>query len=490
MPQLHSSANHARPATVRESAEYASFDRIFGIETEYGVSVTGADAPLEGANVAMAMFEPVMRRYRSTNTFVDNGSRLYVDVGAHPEYATAEARSSYDALCSDLAGERIMRGLALDAQERLRAEHGEALRVHVFKNNVDSAGHSFGCHENYLVRRFVPLDTIRAVLLPFLISRQLFTGAGRYADGRMYYTQRASFVNETISSATTRARPMVNTRDEPHANPDEYRRLHVIIGDSNRSQWATYMKLATTHVVLSMMEEAQRGSLDMEELSHMALADAVASNMRVNEDGAAAVMELACGGSISALDMQRRYYAYAREFVRGHERALASSWPDALHPLSWVMGQWGRVLDLLGENDVDALAPYVDWAAKTVWLRRLQRRHPLNEARLVQLDMDYHDVANGSLYPSLERHGAMARLARPEDVDRAEHVPPADTRAALRGAFVNATTQAGLRHDCDWTRLTLMEPVRMGCELLDPFSATPTSAYEELMARIASASRD
>ena len=201
------------------------FARIFGIETEYGVSVTGSDRPCDAGQTAMMMFQPIVAEARSTNTYIENGSRLYLDVGSHPEYATAEARDPMDALALDAAGELVMRDLALDAQRRLRSIQGAGSTVHVFKNNVDSAGHSFGCHENYLVRRFVPLKTIEQELLPFLITRQLFTGAGRMGEQGFQITQRADFLDEAVSSATTRSRPMVNTRDEPHADPAAFRRL-------------------------------------------------------------------------------------------------------------------------------------------------------------------------------------------------------------------------------------------------------------------------
>ena len=180
MPQLRDSGNHSTtPLAGRTLDEVRSFARIFGIETEYGVSVTGADRTCDAGQTAMMMFQPIVAEVRSTNTYIENGSRLYLDVGSHPEYATAEARDPMDALALDIAGERVMRDLAMDAQRRLRAMFGAGATVHVFKNNVDSAGHSFGCHENYLVRRFVPLKTIEHELLPFLITRQLFTGAGR-----------------------------------------------------------------------------------------------------------------------------------------------------------------------------------------------------------------------------------------------------------------------------------------------------------------------
>ena len=160
MPQLRDSGNHSTaPLDTHTKDEIQSFARIFGIETEYGVSVTGSDRPCDAGQTAMMMFQPIVAEARSTNTYIENGSRLYLDVGSHPEYATAEARDPMDALALDAAGELVMRDLALDAQCRLRSIQGAGSTVHVFKNNVDSAGHSFGCHENYLVRRFVPLKT-------------------------------------------------------------------------------------------------------------------------------------------------------------------------------------------------------------------------------------------------------------------------------------------------------------------------------------------
>ena len=237
MPQLRDSGTRSLHATEPvPSAEMDGFCRIFGVETEYGVAVTGAERPVDAGQVAMTMFQPIVSRSRSTNTYLANGSRLYLDVGSHPEYATAEARDPREALAQDLAGEHVMRNLALKAQRKLRESYGAHATIHVFKNNVDSAGHAFGCHENYLVRRFVPLETIEHQLLPFLITRQLYTGAGRMTPDGFQITQRADFLDEAVSSATTRSRPMVNTRDEPHADPDSFRRLHVIIGDSNRSR--------------------------------------------------------------------------------------------------------------------------------------------------------------------------------------------------------------------------------------------------------------
>ena len=329
MPQLRDSGNHGSWQEARRSSQFQGFARIFGVETEYGVSVTGSDHPVDAAQVAMMMFQPVVSRARSTNTYLTNGSRLYLDVGSHPEYATAEARDPMDALLQDLAGERGMAGLALGAQARLRARYGDGVNVHVFKNNADSAGHSFGCHENYLVRRYVPLETVEHELLPFLITRQLYTGAGRVTDQGFEITQRADYLDEAVSSATTRSRPMVNTRDEPHSDPDEFRRLHVIIGDSNRSQWATWMKLAVTHLIICVIEEAARLGEDSG-FASCALADPGAANRAVSADltCVTARLRLADGSEpVSAVQMQRRYQAVVRDFMERHHDAVDDALP-------------------------------------------------------------------------------------------------------------------------------------------------------------------
>lgn len=571
MPQLRDSANHPTHTPGHRDdgrADGHGHDRIFGIETEYGVSVTGADQPCDAGQVAMTMFQPVVSRARSTNTYLGNGSRLYLDVGSHPEYATAEARDPLDALAQDLAGERLMRRLALQAQERLRAGHGPNATIHVYKNNVDSAGHSFGCHENYLVRRYVPLEAIERELLPFLITRQLFTGAGRLTPDGYRITQRADFLDEAVSSATTRARPMVNTRDEPHADPDSYRRLHVIIGDSNRSQFATMMKLATTHLVLCVIEHAYATGEDSG-LASCALADPNAANRALSRDltcrtarlelvderafradgnavadavyaayaaddpdavsrssiegdsaaesdnaaadGAAsgdggvdtaatvdggapvgaqgADSAMATGAVVSdgtngavhgvtALELQYRYLAVVDAFLDAHGDAVTASMPQARH----VRDLWAGTLDDLSAGRFDRLAERVDWVAKKRLIDAMRaRRHDIPFARLEQIDMDYHDVANGTVYDSLVRRGAMGTELDDAAIDCALNEPPHDTRAALRGAMVNAATAAGARWTCDWTHVGITAPIRREATLLDPFDATPTPEFTAVM---------
>lgn len=488
MPQLRDSGNHSSsPLDAGTLREVHSFARIFGIETEYGVSVTGADVPCDASQTAMMMFQPIVASARSTNTYIENGSRLYLDVGSHPEYATSEACDPMDALAVDAAGELVMRDLALDAQQRLRATHGPRATVHVFKNNVDSAGHSFGCHENYLVRRFVPLDVIEHELLPFLITRQLFTGAGRVTESGFQITQRADFLDEAVSSATTRSRPMVNTRDEPHADPDAFRRLHVIIGDSNRSQWATMMKLATTHLVLCVIEQA--GCEGRESgFSRFAFADAGAANRAVSRDmsGVNASFAMADGPTLQggAVAMQERYLQAVEQFVDEHPEVASSLPRTDVHD---VIRQWRNALEVFRSGNVDALSDKVDWVCKHRLFEALRTRSGGNVAqrKLEQLDLDYHDVANGASYDSLLRRGTLHSLIGDWQAQEARTTPPADTRAALRGRFVSAAKAYGAQYSCDWTRLSLQTPRKMDTVLLDPFQCEGNEDFQAMLDALA-----
>ena len=486
MPQLRveREGNTANESGTGHEHDH-DFARIFGIETEYGVSVTGTEQPCDAGQVAMMMFQPVVSRARSTNTYLANGSRLYLDVGSHPEYATAEARTPMEALEQDAAGERVMARLALDAQERLRQTHGAGATVHVFKNNVDSSGHSFGCHENYLVRRAVSLKTIERELIPFLVTRPLFSGAGRQTPDGFEITQRADFLDDAVSSATTRSRPMVNTRDEPHADPDRFRRLHVIVGDSNRSQTATWMKLATTHLVLCVIEERRRTG-GISPFACCALADPGEAIRAVSRDVTGQVaLRLADDVPVererTALDIQRIYLGAAQRFVADHAEHMDAILPDAAQ----VLELWEHALDAIAAGNWRSLSDWVDWAAKLRLFEAMRRRHPdLSPARLAQLDLEYHDIANGGLFESLKAHRAMRELLAESAVRRAMTVPPADTRAALRGAFVARALETGAQWSCDWTHATVMLPARADCELLDPFRCEPTEQWRHVMAQL------
>ncbi len=233
--------------------------RIFGIENEYGVTCTfEGQRRLSPDEVARYLFRRVVSWGRSSNVFLRNGARLYLDVGSHPEYATPECDSLLSLVTHDKAGERILEGLLIDAEKRLNDE-GIAGDIYLFKNNTDSAGNSYGCHENFLVARHGEFSRMADVLIPFLVTRQLICGAGKVLQtprGAVYcLSQRAEHIWEGVSSATTRSRPIINTRDEPHADAERYRRLHVIVGDSNMNESTTLLKVGSADLVLRMMEQ-------------------------------------------------------------------------------------------------------------------------------------------------------------------------------------------------------------------------------------------
>src|SRR4030088_1124979 len=232
--------------------------RIFGLETEYGVTCTyRGQRRLSPDEVARYLFRRVVSWGRSSNVFVRNGARLYLDVGSHPEYATPECDNVIDLIAHDKAGERILEGLLVDADKRLR-EEGIAGDIYLFKNNTDSAGNSYGCHENYLVGRHGEFGRLADILIPFLVTRQVICGAGKVLQtprGAVYcVSQRAEHIWESVSSATTRSRPIINTRDEPPADDERFRRLHVIVGDSTMNETTTLLKVGTTGLVRRMME--------------------------------------------------------------------------------------------------------------------------------------------------------------------------------------------------------------------------------------------
>ena len=243
-----------------EADRLTSVDRrIYGLENEYGVTCTlRGQRRLSPDEVARYLFRRVVHWGRSSNVFLANGARLYLDVGSHPEYATPECDLLHDLVAHDKAGERIL-GQLLDSAEQRLAEEGIRGDIYLFRNNTDSAGNSYGCHETYLTSRNDELVRYSEVLIPFLVTRQIYAGAGKVlhtARGAQYsISQRAEHIWEGVSSATTRSRPIINTRDEPHADSDRYRRLHVIVGDSNMSEYATFLKVGAASLVLRMLED-------------------------------------------------------------------------------------------------------------------------------------------------------------------------------------------------------------------------------------------
>ncbi len=280
--------------------------RIFGLENEYGVTCTlRGQRRLSPDEVARYLFRRVVSWGRSSNVFLANGARLYLDVGSHPEYATPECDSIYDLVVHDKAGERILEQLLASAEQRLR-EEGIRGVIYLFKNNTDSAGNSYGCHENYLTSRRDDFSHYVDVLIPFLVSRQIYAGAGKVlqtARGAMFcISQRAEHIWEGVSSATTRSRPIINTRDEPHADAERYRRLHVIVGDSNMSEYATFLKVGATSIILRMLEEPSVVLRDM------TLENPIRAIREISHDlTCTRRVRLANGREASALEIQSEY---------------------------------------------------------------------------------------------------------------------------------------------------------------------------------------
>ena len=404
--------------------------RIFGLETEYGVTCTfKGQRRLSPDEVARYLFRRVVSWGRSSNVFLRNGSRLYLDVGSHPEYATAECDSIEQLVVHDRAGERILEGLVTDAQQRLHDE-GISGDIYLFKNNTDSAGNSYGCHENYLIERHGEFAKLADQLIPFLVSRQIITGAGKVLQtprGAQYcVSQRADHIWEGVSSATTRSRPIINTRDEPHADAELYRRLHVIVGDSNMSEVTTLLKVGTADLVLRMIE----GGVVMRDMS---LENPIRAIREMSHDlTGRKKVKLSTGRELSALQMQWEYFEKAAEFA--DRRGLTADATTAR-----VLELWGRALKAIEAEDLSLIDREIDWAIKLRLLERYMAKHDLTLAapRIAQLDLAYHDIARGrGLFSIMERQGLVDRISRDIDVFAAKSTPPQTTRAKLRGDFV------------------------------------------------------
>ena len=444
--------------------------RIMGLETEFGLmcaSGSGGEPPLDVEAAAAELFRPILAAGGSTNSFLPNGARLYLDVGAHPEYATAECRSVADLVANDRAGERLYASMAAQADSRLAAK-GVGGRIHLFKNNLDAAGNSFGCHENYLVRRRTDYRARIAATLPYFVTRQIVAGAGyirRAKDGPAAYcfSQRADQMWDAISSASTRSRPMINTRDEPHGDPELYRRMHVIVGDSNMCEATTALKVAATQAVLAVLED---GGI----LPRMELADPVSAIRDTSADLAGrARLELADGGWITPIEVQERTReAVLRHFdAKGYTAELDAS-------TSYLLDLWGRAVESVKSGDPSAVATEIDWAAKLSLFSRYMERAgaTLDDPRLARLDLAYHDITAAGLRPSMEETGMLRTFASAEAVRAAMTTPPSDTRAKLRGDFVEKARRRRLDYAADWTNLRLLEAEGARSVVLkDPFAS-------------------
>ena len=447
--------------------------RIIGVETEYGITcapTTDGPPPMDADHAARELFDPVVQRSRSSNVFTRGGARLYLDVGSHPEFATAECDRLEDVLAQDRAGELVMADLAEQANTRLAAT-GVAGQIHLLKNNRDAEGNGFGCHENYLVRRRGDFWNDARTLVPHLVTRQILVGAGHIAadgdtgpagDGiRGYvFSQRAEQLWDAVSSATTRARPLINTRDEPHADAERYRRMHVIVGDSNIAQGSTLLKVAGMDLLLDYLEHGG-------DLGDLALADPMRAIRDTCHDMSGGVLlERVDGRTITPLEMQAEHLGRLRDHVARDIEVTA------LHAAA--LDLWERGLQALRLQQPELVDTELDWAVKQRLLTRYCQRHDtdLTDPRVRRLALAYHDVSAGQgLRQRLEGAGLLRRFVDEETCRRAVDTPPATTRARLRGAVVARAEDLRRDVSVDWVGVRLDDGVCSPVTLSDPFCA-------------------
>jgi proteasome accessory factor A len=436
--------------------------RIFGLENEYGVTCTfRGQRRLSPDEVARYLFRRVVSWGRSSNVFLRNGARLYLDVGSHPEYATPECDNVTELVTHDKAGERILEGLLVDAERRLH-EEGIAGDVYLFKNNTDSAGNSYGCHENYLVARHGEFSRLADVLIPFLVTRQVICGAGKVLQtprGAVYcVSQRAEHIWEGVSSATTRSRPIINTRDEPHADAERYRRLHVIVGDSNMSETTMLLKVGATDLVLRMIEA---GTV----MRDLTLENPIRAIREVSHDiTGQRKVRLASGREASALEVQQEYYEKAEDFCE--RRGLRTG------TIAQVLDLWARTLAAVSTQDLDKVGTEIDWVMKYKLIERYRAKHDLSMShpRVAQIDLAYHDIhRRRGLYYLLERKGQAARICNDLKIFEGKSVPPQTTRARLRGDFIRRAQEQRRDFTVDWVHLKLNDQAQRTVLCKDPF---------------------
>ena len=486
--------------------------RVMGIETEYGIVLPGfneanpttlsthvvtgyaraalpealwrtrwdyfTEMPLRdarGFDMSMADADPSQLTNvegEFANIVLTNGARLYVD-HAHPEYSSPEVMSPRDAALYDAAGVLIM--------ERAAAAVGsfaERATLQLYKNNTDNKGASYGTHENYLVQREVPFELLVQHLTPFFITRQVYTGSGRVGIGQIgdtpgyQLTQRADYFEAEVGLETTMRRPIINTRDEPHADPEQWRRLHVITGDANVSEFATWLKVGTTSIVLSMIEQGVQ-------IPEFRIEDPVVEMRAVSHDIAMSRrIRLVGGRTTTALEIQRAFLRAAQS-----QQIADAETAD-------ILTAWESVLDDL-EVDPMRCADRIDWVAKLQLLEAYRQREQLDwdAPRLQLIDLQYSDVrGDKGLGQLLLRRGKLRRLFTDAEVEAAVLEPPRDTRAYFRGEIIRRYPEQVAAASWDSVvldlpgsvalqRIPLLDPLRGTAELTEPlFDRSPTAA--------------
>jgi len=479
--------------------------KICGIETEYGIHHVGGDGnPVASSSLLVNAYVSDLSRVgwdfedetpgndargfaregalppevetHLVNAVLTNGARYYVD-HAHPEFSTPECADAVEVVRYDKAGEEVLRR-SMKAVQRLLPP-GQSIVV--YKNNSDGKGNSYGTHENYLMDRAVPFARIAHLITPHFVTRQVFTGAGKVgtetagAAGRdiaFQISQRAEFFEEEVGLETTLKRPIVNTRDEPHADPQRYRRLHVIVGDANLAETATFLKVGTTALVLALIEDDAFAGVDLN------LANPVKAIRQVSFDpGLQATVELADGRDVTAVELQWELYEVAAKYAE--DRGLEVLGDEAVGRR--VLAEWESVLHGL-ETDPMNLVAKVDWAAKLQLVEGYRDRHGLDwdDHKLAAVDLQYHDLRpERSLFARLDTE----RLVTDDEVERAVTEPPRRTRAYFRGECLRRWAPAVA--SANWDSLVFdlgADPLRR-VPMMDPLRGT-ADHVEELLAGV------
>ena len=467
--------------------------KVMGIETEYGITVRNqpdfnpilsslllinsyetyrssrirwdyeAESPLRdarGFEYAEDKEVPSKEESRLINLILSNGARFYVD-HAHPEYSSPETTNPRDCVIWDKAGERILNL----SRSRAEAVSPPEQRILIYKNNTDFKGNSQGTHENYLMDRKVPFARIVQYLMPFFASRQIFTGAGKVgAENNTEHcdyqiSQRADFLETEVGLETMHSRPIINTRDEPHADPEKYRRLHVIVGDSNMSDVANYLKMGTMAIVLSMIED---DFFDRD----LSLDGPVIAYRKVSRDLACReTIKLKDGRSLTAIDLQWEFLTRARRYyeTRPHEPWVQD-----------VLARWASVLDRLA-RDPDGLDRELDWVIKKRLLEGYRDKHGVewSDSRVAMIDLQYHDIRPGrGLFYKLEESDAVERMVTEDEVSKAIYDPPKDTRAYFRGMCLQKYSDEVVSASWDSVIFDLREGPLKKIFMLEPLRGT------------------
>jgi proteasome accessory factor A len=436
--------------------------RIYGLENEFGIAFTcNGRRTLPSEKVVRYLFEKLITTEGFLNVFLENGARFYLDTGCHPEYATPECASPMDVMIYDKAGERILENLLNYAQNKVH-EEGFQGELAIFKNNTDFVGNSYGCHENYLADRTADFYYMAEQLIPFLVTRQIFTGAGkvfRTRRGTVYHiSQRAQHIRQKISGTTTNERSIINTRDEPHAIKEKYRRLHIIVGDSNMSEFSTYLKVGTTALVLQMIEDDFLPPIFSLRNPVRAIKD-ISRDLTCRE-----AVPLNSGKKYSALELQKEYLDLAHRYYS--TRTMS---PEAAD----ILQKWEYVLTKL-EEDPMQLHHEIDWVIKLHLLQAYGERTNLSPEvsgdRMLMLDLQYHDIRREKgLYFLLERKGQVVRLATEEQIEKAMVDPPQNTRAKMRGELIKLAKMKRIPYDLDWNYIRIGYLLNLWVKCNDPF---------------------